>query len=292
MITDAQVRRLRQRRMEGKTQEAAAARLSGMNEALQTTEFTWLDGPVGMNSIWEARRMGMNSLGSRARFVCVLMVPLLCCAATSLASAADPPMDPPSHHTGDAGPQDPEHGSMGNVGAKLANPVSDMWSIQFNVQGPTWNDGDLNLGSPEMGGNVLFQPVMPIPLYGSGEDTWRLIVRPILPIVFAQPIPTCDTAGCDQFEDKGGLGDWDWELLFTAPSSFTRLPKNLILGVGTTVVFPTSTSDALGNQQFAMGPALVAGWKTGKFTAVTLTSYNFHIGDATTGRARHRMSAT
>jgi hypothetical protein len=32
---------------------------------------------------------------------------------------------------------------LGNVGAKIANPVSDMWSIQFNVQGPTFNDGDV-----------------------------------------------------------------------------------------------------------------------------------------------------
>jgi hypothetical protein len=188
-------------------------------------------------------------------------------------------MDPPSHHTGDAGPQSPEHGSMGAVGAKLANPVSDMWSIQFNLQGPSFNDGELNTGGPKVGGSVIFQPVMPLPLYGSGKDAWRLIVRPILPIVFAQPIPTCNTVGCNQFENKGGLGDWDWELLLTAPSSFTRLPENLILGVGATIVFPTSTSDALGNQQFAAGPAMVLGWKTGLFTFATLTSYNFHIGD-------------
>jgi hypothetical protein len=223
--------------------------------------------------------MGMNSIASGARFVCVLMTLLLCCAATSLASAADAPMAPPNHHTGDAGPQHPEHGGMGSVGAKLANPVSDMWSIQFNFQGPTFSDGDLNLGDPKLGGNVLFQPVMPIPLYGSGEDTWRLILRPILPIVFAQPVPTCQTLGCNRFDTKGGLGDWDWEMLLTAPASFTRLPENLILGVGATLVFPTSTSDALGSQQFAMGPALVLGWKTPKYTAVVLTDYNFHIGD-------------
>jgi hypothetical protein len=221
-----------------------------------------------------------TALRAESRFFGVLLVLLLCGAATSLASAAnDAPLDPPDHHTGDAGPTHPEHGHMGNVGAKLANPVSDMWSIQFNIEGPTFNDGDLNTGDPQLGGNVIFQPVMPIPLYGKGEDTWRVIVRPILPIVFAQPIPQCNTSGCNQFDNKGGLGDWDWEMLLTAPTSFTRLPKNLILGVGTTLTFPTSTNDALGSQQWAMGPAIVLGWKTPKYTAVALTSYNFHIGD-------------
>jgi hypothetical protein len=192
----------------------------------------------------------------------------------SAADAPDPPMDPPSHHTGDAGPQHPEHGSMGAVGAKIANPVSDMWSIQFNFQGPSFNDGDVNSGDPKVGGNVLFQPVMPIPLYGSGEDTWRVIWRPVLPIVFAQPIPT----GIDNnFNTKSGLGDWDWELFLTPPSSL--IGENLVLGVGTTTVFPTSTSDDLGNQQFAMGPALVLGWKTPKFISVLVPSYNFHIGN-------------
>jgi hypothetical protein len=164
---------------------------------------------------------------------------------------------------------------MGNIGAKIANPVSDMWSIQFNVQAPSFYEGDLNRGSDEVGGNVLFQPVLPIPVYGSGEDTWRLIVRPIMPIVFAQPIPT----GFDRFDTKGGLGDWDWELFLTPPSSFTRLPKNLIFGAGATIVWPTSTTDALGSQQYAMGPALVLGWKNPKCTFATVTSYNFHIGD-------------
>ena len=111
--------------------------------------------------------MGMNSLGSEARFVCILMVLLLCCGASSLASAADaphPPLDPPDHHTGDAGPTHPEHGKMGTIGAKLMDPTADLWALQFNFQGPTFNDGDINEGSPEYGGNLVIQPVMPIPL--------------------------------------------------------------------------------------------------------------------------------
>ena len=83
-----------------------------------------------------------------------LLLLLLCGAETSLASGPDaphPPLDPPDHHTGDAGPTHPEHGKMGSIGAKLNDPTSNLWALQFNFQGPTFNDGDINEGSPEVG---------------------------------------------------------------------------------------------------------------------------------------------
>jgi len=72
----------------------------------------------------------------------------------------------------------PEHGSLAKIGAKLADPTSNVWALQFNVQAPTFSDGDLNTGNPKAGGNVIFQPVLPIPLYGEGEDQWKLLTRP------------------------------------------------------------------------------------------------------------------
>jgi hypothetical protein len=220
--------------------------------------------------------MGMDSPGSRARFACSLMVLLLCSAAPSLASAEG---DPPDHHTGDAGPQHPKHGSMGAVGAKLADPTADIWAIQLNFQGPTFNDGDLNLGNPEYGGSLTIQPVMPIPLYGKGPDQWKMITRPVLPIVMAQPIPTCGTPGCDQFITKGGLGDMAFEFLLAPPPSATHLPKNLIVAAGLGVEFPTSTTDSLGNQQYTVGPSMAVGWKTGTYTALIFPTYFFSVGD-------------
>ena len=38
----------------------------------------------------------------------------------------------------------PAHGSLGNIGAKLADPTSNVWALSFNIQGPTFYDGDLN----------------------------------------------------------------------------------------------------------------------------------------------------
>jgi hypothetical protein len=222
-------------------------------------------------------RTNSNTTSPRAeaRFLWVLMVLLLCSPATSLASGGDPPMDPPSHHTGDAGLQHSQHGSMGDIGAKLADPTSDLWALQFNVQGPTFNDGDLNQGSPEYGGNVVIQPVMPIPLYGKGKDEWKMITRPVIPIIFAQPIPR----GPDDFYSAGGLGDMALEMLLAPPASATHLPKNLILAVGLGLGFPTSTRDELGAQQFTAGPAVALGWRTPKYTALLFPTYFFSIGD-------------
>lgn len=223
-----------------------------------------------------------------------VLVTLLCLAA-ALPANAHPPDDDHTHHDpkpavgsrpppapGDIDPTgdtehaaNPPHGSLGNVGAKLANPLSDLWSLQFNFQAPGFYDGDINSGSPEVGGNLIIQPVMPFPMYGEGEDAWRLITRPVIPVVFTQPIPE----GPDEFSFVGGLGDLALELVLTAPATFTHLPKSLIFGVGAGLGFPTSTDDDLGNQQFSAGPAVALGWKTKTFTTVLFPTYFFGYAD-------------
>jgi hypothetical protein len=172
----------------------------------------------------------------------------------------------------------PPHGSLGNVGAKLADPLSDMWSMQFNFQAPGFSDGDLNTGSPQVGGNLVMQPVMPLPMYGSGENEWRLITRPVIPVVFTQPIPEGPEAP-GEFSFRGGLADMDLELLLAPPATFTHLPKSLIFGAGVGLGFPTSTNDALGTQQFSAGPAVVLGWKNKTFTGIVFPSYFFGYAD-------------
>jgi hypothetical protein len=114
----------------------------------------------------------------------------------------------------------PEHGSLGNIGAKLADPTSNIWALLFNIQAPTFYDDDLNTGDPEVGGNVVFEPVMPFPLYGKGNNQWKMITRPVIPIIFSQPIPT--GAGTDSFSHIGGLGDIELPLLLNPRSSVTR----------------------------------------------------------------------
>jgi hypothetical protein len=53
-----------------------------------------------------------------------------------------------------------KHGNLGAVGAKLANPLSELWSLSFDFQPFKFYDGDLNNGNPRVGSGVTFQPVM------------------------------------------------------------------------------------------------------------------------------------
>jgi len=53
-----------------------------------------------------------------------------------------------------------------------------------------------------------------------------------------------------------------------------------ILGAGPVFMFPTATNDALGADQWAMGPAVVVGYKTPKITAVLFPNYFWKLGSA------------
>ena len=167
----------------------------------------------------------------------------------------------------------PDTSDLGEVGNKLANPLSDLWALSFSANAPQFFDGDLNTGDPEVGGVLLFQPIMPFPLYGEGEDQWRLITRPIIPIVFSTPIPE----GFNDFDHKGGIGDIQLPLV-VSPSD--RITGHFILGAGPVFLFPSATSHDLGQQQWAMGPAVVLGYKTENATFGVFPNYFWKIGEA------------
>lgn len=167
----------------------------------------------------------------------------------------------------------PSGQELGQVGNKLANPLSDLWALSASFNAPQFFDGDLNTGGPEVGGLMVFQPVMPIPLHGEGEDQWRMITRPVIPLIFSTPVPT----GLNQFSHKGGIGDIQLPFLL-APSD--RISGHFILGAGPIFQFPSATSDDLGQNQWAMGPAVVVGYKTEKATFGVFPNYFWKIGSA------------
>jgi hypothetical protein len=162
----------------------------------------------------------------------------------------------------------PEGGDSGQtsglaeIGHKLSNPVSDVWALftEFDV---FFSDGDVNKGDAKVGGRMLFQPVLPIPLYGKGENAWRLIARPSIPVLFSQPVPE----GFDEFDHLGGLGDITLPMLVVPPAG------HWILGLGPTWLFPTATPNALGRQQWGVGPAGVVGYATKEWIAFIFPQY-------------------
>ncbi|MCG6980644.1 MAG: mechanosensitive ion channel [Deltaproteobacteria bacterium] len=144
--------------------------------------------------------------------------------------------------------------NLGKIGAKLANPLGELYALSMSFNMPQFYDGDANTGDPELGATLLFQPILPIPLYGTGDDEMRLMTRPIIPFIFSQPIPK----GFNDFDDESGVGDIQLPLLFSVPD---RIAGNFILGAGPVWFFPTATDDDLGQDQWALGPAVVLGYK-------------------------------
>ena len=145
---------------------------------------------------------------------------------------------------------------------KLANPLSNVWALftEFDVN---FSDGNLNAGHQRAGGRMLFQPILPIPLFERGESQWNLITRPTIPFLFSQPIP----AGPNKFVRKGGIGDIQLPLIISPPI------KNWILGAGPTFLFPSATDKAVGRQQWGVGPAVVIGHYSDKVTMGVFEQY-------------------
>ena len=141
-----------------------------------------------------------------------------------------------------------EAGDVSETSKKLANPLSNVWALftEFDLNS---SDGYLNPGHQQVGGRTIFQPILPIPLFGGEEKEWKLITRPTIPFLSSQPIPT----GPNKFDRKGGIGDIQVPLIISPPV------KNWILGVGPTLLFPSATDKAFGRQQWGVGPAVVVG---------------------------------
>jgi hypothetical protein len=160
-----------------------------------------------------------------------------------------------------------EHSSLSEIGAKLSNPVSDLWAM-FTQFGITWSDGDVNTGDAEIGGNMIFQPILPIPLYGEGDNRWQVLVRPAIPVLFANSVPK----GFNRFDNETGIGDIVLPLPITPPTG------NWLLGLGPTFLIPSSSQDAFGQQQWGIGPTGLIGYKTKDWILGTFPQYYFGIG--------------
>jgi hypothetical protein len=166
-----------------------------------------------------------------------------------------------------------EHGGLGDIGAKLANPLGDVWALTFSNNLPAFYDGDVNQGDPKVGAATVFEPILPIPIFGSGASEWRMVTRPIIPIIWSEPIPT----GFDEFDNKGGIGDIQLPLLFNLPESISG---HWLMGAGPVWLFPTATDNDLGSNQWAAGPAVVLGYKTKKITGGVFPNYFWKIGSS------------
>ena len=171
--------------------------------------------------------------------------------------------------------------SAAEIGAKLSDPTSDVWAL-FTQFGMTFSDGDANAGDPKVAGNITFQPIMPIPIYGSGEDEWRLIVRPTLPVILGAKIPNdlSEPVTPGFFSKASGLGDMFLPMPLSMPTSMLSVgPGAFIVALGPTFLFPSATKKALGSEQYGVGASAVFGYKTKKVVAGVFPQYFWRVGD-------------
>jgi hypothetical protein len=188
-----------------------------------------------------------------------------------LVATAHPPDDDHVHHEKAAPAPATEHGSLAETGAKLSNPVSDVWAL-FTEFDLNFNNGNANQGDDKIGGLMNFQPILPFPVFGKGEDRWQVLIRPAVPIQFAAPRPD----GINNTNYDGGLADILLPALLTPSQKITG--SNVIFGVGPTLALPTSTKVQLGRRQWQLGPAAVVGWKTKDYVVGVFPQYFFGVG--------------
>ena len=148
--------------------------------------------------------------------------------------------------------QETEGGNV-NLAKKLANPISDLVSVPFQLR---YNSGY----GPDDGSQYLLniQPVIP---FSISED-WNVISRTILPLVNKDS----DMPG----GSAQGLGDTTQSFFFSpkAPTS-----GGLIWGAGPAFLVPTATEDNLGTGKWGAGLTGVVLKQEGPWTVGGLANH-------------------
>jgi hypothetical protein len=122
---------------------------------------------------------------------------------------------------------------------QLSNPVAALISVPFQL------NYDTRMGPDSEGERwtLNIQPVVPISL----NEHWNVISRTILPIIEQSDVIPGD-------DSQSGIGDVVQSLFFSPKEPG---PGGWIIGVGPVFSLPTASDDALGSEQWGLGPTFV-----------------------------------
>ena len=154
------------------------------------------------------------------------------------------------------------------IGELMANPFSYLWFGM--IQNDTyWYDGDLldflDEDDSKVMNTTLLQPVMSLQL----TETWKAILRPIIPIHSFDTIKNFTITTDDQDGSIGGDADFDRKtgmgdvLLWSAFTNHYKPP--FVWGFGPTIMMDTATKDELGTGKWSAGPMGLAVYITPKW---------------------------
>jgi hypothetical protein len=140
-----------------------------------------------------------------------------------------------------------------DLAQKLQNPVAALISV------PIQNNWDFGIGPAHaMKYTANIQPVVPISI----SENWNLIIRTILPVIYAEAVDDRFFAPANARQSHSGLGD--------TTQSFFFSPKQpvggWILGAGPVGYYPTATESQLGGGKWGGGPTVVALQQKNGFT--------------------------
>jgi hypothetical protein len=141
-------------------------------------------------------------------------------------------------------------GDMVELSKKLANPVSELWSL--SLQQNNYRVSTLPGQDDEWNSNLNFQPVLPVAL----TSRWNLITRPVITVFNSVPYPALGPGGVE-IERTTAVGDTVWMEMFSPSPSVSG---KWLLGIGPTFIFPTAASDYTGQGKWQVGPAAIVGY--------------------------------
>ena len=152
--------------------------------------------------------------------------------------------------------------SAAAVAQKLADPNATLGQLSFPLDYVAY-EGSLPGAESQSAWKLSFQPSLPYSL----TDEMNLFVRPLIPIFLDQPIPVVGGQGvpgaAPSFSNTGvQLGDIGFDV--AVGKSFSN--GMLLLG-GVVGTLPTATDDAVGLDQYLLGPEVLVA-KVGSWGAI------------------------
>jgi hypothetical protein len=165
--------------------------------------------------------------------------------------------------------------SADEAAKKLANPAGSLASLANNINYRALT-GALPGADEQSVWSYTFQPVLPFPV-GDGDN--RIIFRPAFTVTFDQPVPT--VGGFETLDP--GLNDLVYDLVY-AGNKVNSEGEGFLWGFGAAGTMPIASDDALGGDQWRLGPELFGGILRDWGTTGVLVNNQFNLGNSDEGK--------
>jgi hypothetical protein len=158
---------------------------------------------------------------------------------------------------GEAIPEDP----LTAISRELDNPIST--TTNLNIRTTTYWLSIVENRTQRVEQTIELEPLFPFQL----TDWLWLMTKPKINVLDSKPFKNDG-----EIDRSIGVGD------FQLPVVLSPAAEHWIFGTGPTFVFPTATSDQLGDGKWEMGPAAVVGYRSSRFLAAVFAQQWWSYG--------------